>query len=156
MDTVPGRMGFLLTLVLCKINLLNTTVVSSPRSGGRFPTAIVQWILGCLGFTQIAIFEYAMILSYKKYWIHHLSMPKECLVRKRKITWISCSKSGIREWLWLRHQCSLSFQPHFGSFIIILKFVHFFKYLNVSRLSWVGTIKSWSFPFEELLPYIKS
>ena len=65
---MPGRMGFLLTLVLCKINLLNTTVVSSPRSGGRFPTAIVQWILGCLGFTQIAIFEYAMILSYKKYW----------------------------------------------------------------------------------------
>ena len=67
MDTVPGRMGFLLTLVLCKINLLNTTVVSSPRSGGRFPTAIVQWILMCLCITEIAIFEYAMILGYKKY-----------------------------------------------------------------------------------------
>ena len=65
-DTVPGRMGFLLTLVLCKINLLNTTVVNSPRSGGQ-PTAIVQWILFCLFFTTMAIFEYAMILTYKKY-----------------------------------------------------------------------------------------
>ena len=74
MDTVPGRMGFLLTLVLCKINLLNTTVVNSPRSGGQ-PTAIVQWILFCLFFTTMAIFEYAMILTYKKY-----SKPASVLV----------------------------------------------------------------------------
>ena len=66
MDSVPGRMGFLLTHVLCIINLLNATVVNSPRSGGH-PTAIVYWILSCLIFTLFAIVEYAMILRYIKY-----------------------------------------------------------------------------------------
>ena len=59
-------MGFLLTLFLCNINVLNTMVVSSPKSGGN-STAIIQWILSCLGFISFAILEYALILGVKKF-----------------------------------------------------------------------------------------
>ena len=65
-DTVPGRMGFLLTLFLCMVNILNWAARYSPKSGAN-ATAIIQWILSCSLFIIIAILEYAAILSYKKY-----------------------------------------------------------------------------------------
>ena len=66
MDTIPGRLGFLLTLFLCMINILNSRAASSPKSGGN-ANAIIQWILSCLLFIILAILEYALILCYKKY-----------------------------------------------------------------------------------------
>ena len=65
-DSIPGRMGFLLTLFLCMINILNWMVGYSPTSGGN-TTAIIQWILYCSLFIMMAIAEYALILAYKKY-----------------------------------------------------------------------------------------
>ena len=65
-DTVPGRMGFLLTLFLCMVNILNWAARYSPKSGAN-ATAIIQWILSCSLFIIMAILEYAVILCYKKY-----------------------------------------------------------------------------------------
>ena len=59
-------MGFLLTLFLCMVNILNSMVLYTPKSGGD-ATAIIQWIMWCLLFIIMAIVEYAMILGYKKY-----------------------------------------------------------------------------------------
>ena len=64
-DAIPGRLGLLLTLFLCAINTLNATQRSAPKSGGTM-TAIIQWILACIGFIIMAIFEYAWILSHQK------------------------------------------------------------------------------------------
>ena len=65
-DTVPGRMGFLLTLFLCMINILNSEATNSPKSGGAV-TAIILWISSCSVFIIMAILEYALILCFKKY-----------------------------------------------------------------------------------------
>ena len=65
MDSVPGRMGFLLTLFLCTVNILNSTASNTPKSGGD-ATAIIRWIMWCLLFIIMAILEYAAILGYKK------------------------------------------------------------------------------------------
>ena len=65
MDSVPGRMGFLLTLFLCMVNILNSMATNTPKSGGN-ATAIIQWIILCLLFIIMAILEYALILGYKK------------------------------------------------------------------------------------------
>ena len=65
-DTVPGRMGFLLTLFLCMVNILNSEAANSPKSGGAV-TATIQWILSCSFFIILAILEYALILCYKKF-----------------------------------------------------------------------------------------
>ena len=59
-------MGFLLTLFLCTVNILNSTASNTPKSGGD-ATAIIQWIMWCLLFIIMAILEYAMILAYKKF-----------------------------------------------------------------------------------------
>ena len=64
-DTVPGRMGFLTTLFLCMINILNWSARYSPKSG-QYVTAIINWILSCLIFIIGAIVEYALILYFKK------------------------------------------------------------------------------------------
>ena len=64
-DAIPGRLGLLLTLFLCAINTLNATQRSAPKSGGTM-TAIIQWILACIGFIIMAILEYAWILSHQK------------------------------------------------------------------------------------------
>ena len=64
-DTVPGRMGFLTTLFLCMINILNWSARYSPKSG-QYVTAMIYWILYCLIFIIGAIVEYALILYFKK------------------------------------------------------------------------------------------
>ena len=65
-DTVPGRMGLLVILFLCMVNILNSEASYSPKSGGAV-TAIIQWILSCSVFIILAILEYGLILYYKKY-----------------------------------------------------------------------------------------
>ena len=65
-DTVPGRLGFLLTLFLCMINILNSRAANSPKSGVN-ANIIIQWILSCSLFIILATLEYSPILCYKKY-----------------------------------------------------------------------------------------
>ena len=65
-NAVPGRMGLLVTLFLCMVNILNSEAANSPKSGGTV-NAIIQWILTCSVFIILAILEYALILCYKKY-----------------------------------------------------------------------------------------
>ena len=65
-EAIPGRLGLLLTLFLCAVNTLNSTQRSTPKSGGTV-TAIMQWIMACIGFIILAILEYAWILSHNKY-----------------------------------------------------------------------------------------
>ena len=65
-DALPGRMGLLVTLFLCMVNILISEAANSPKSGGAV-TAIIQWILSCSVFIILAILEYALILCYRKY-----------------------------------------------------------------------------------------
>ena len=65
-ETIPARLGLLLTLSLCQINILNSVVKNSPQSGGR-PTALVQWNMICLANIFMAILEYSWILVGKKF-----------------------------------------------------------------------------------------
>ena len=65
-ETIPARLGLLLTLSLCQINILNSVVKNSPQSGGR-PTALVQWNMICLANIFMAILEYSWILVCKKF-----------------------------------------------------------------------------------------
>ena len=63
MEAIPGRMGLLLTLLLCTINIFNSIESKYPKNA----TAIAQWILFCLLFIILAILEYAFLLGIKKY-----------------------------------------------------------------------------------------
>ena len=63
MDSIPGRMGFLLTLLLCVVNIFNSTADKFPKNAN----AINQWILSCLLFIILATLEYTLLLGYKKY-----------------------------------------------------------------------------------------
>ena len=63
MDSIPGRMGFLLTLLLCVVNIFNSTADKFPKNA----KVIDQWILFCLLFIILAILEYTVLLGYKKY-----------------------------------------------------------------------------------------
>ena len=65
-SAIPGRLGTLLTLFLCAINIFNSLSQSSPKSGGSV-TAIMEWVLACLAFIIMAILEYILILAYKKF-----------------------------------------------------------------------------------------
>ena len=65
-SAIPGRLGTLLTLFLCAINIFNSLSRSSPKSGGSV-TAIMEWVLACLAFIIMAILEYILILAYKKF-----------------------------------------------------------------------------------------
>ena len=51
----------LLTLFLCMINTLNAVAKESPKAGG-VANYLVIWILACLDFILVAIFEYICIL----------------------------------------------------------------------------------------------
>ena len=73
-EPIPGRLGFLLTIFLCTVNMFNSVAGNSPKSGGNV-TAIIQWMLSSLVFIIIAILEYALILGHKKYW--NLSTPED-------------------------------------------------------------------------------
>ena len=62
-ESIPGRMGVLLTLMLCTVNIFNSTAEKFPPNAN----AITQWILSCLLFIILAILEYTLLLGYKKY-----------------------------------------------------------------------------------------
>ena len=62
-ESIPGRMGVLLTLMLCTVNIFNSTAEKFPPNAN----AITQWILSCLLFIILAILEYTILLGYKKY-----------------------------------------------------------------------------------------
>ena len=61
MDSIPGRMGFLVTLMLCTVNI-SKTVEYPPNANG-----ITQWILACLLFIISAMLEYTFLLGYNKF-----------------------------------------------------------------------------------------
>ena len=63
MEIVPGRMGLLLTLLLCMVNIFNSADTKYPKTA----TAINLWILSCILFIILPILEYAVLLGYKKY-----------------------------------------------------------------------------------------
>ena len=63
MDIVPGRMGLLLTLLLCMVNIFNSADTKYPKTA----KAIILWILSCILFIILPILEYALLLGYKKY-----------------------------------------------------------------------------------------
>ena len=56
-------MGSLLTLLLCTVNILNAAETKYPKNS----TAVVQWIMLCMFYIILAIVEYAILLSYRKY-----------------------------------------------------------------------------------------
>ena len=63
MDAIPGRIGLLLTLLLCSINIFNSTETKYPKNS----FAIVDWILSCIIYITLPLLEYAILLGYKKY-----------------------------------------------------------------------------------------
>ena len=56
-------MGLLFSLLLCLINIFNSTMQLSPNNA----RAITHWILLCILFVILAILEYALLIAYKKY-----------------------------------------------------------------------------------------
>ena len=62
-ESIPGRMGFLMTLMLCNVSIFNSTAEKFPPNAN----AITQWILSCLLFIILAILEYTLLLGYNKY-----------------------------------------------------------------------------------------
>ena len=62
MEAIPGRMGLLLTLLLCMVNIFNS-MEKYPKSA----TAMTNWILSCIIYITLPIIEYAILLGYKKF-----------------------------------------------------------------------------------------
>ena len=60
-DSVPGRLGMLVTLFLCQTNTLNDLVTKGPR-GSNGTTYLIQWVLICTCFIIAAMLEYGFIL----------------------------------------------------------------------------------------------
>ena len=62
-EAIPARMGFLVTLMLCTVNIFNS-------ADGKYPpnaNTMIQWILACLLFIIMAMLEYTFLLGYNKY-----------------------------------------------------------------------------------------
>ena len=59
----PGRVGALLTLLLCTVNIFNAAETKYPKNSN----AVAQWIMLCMFYIILAIVEYAILLSYRKY-----------------------------------------------------------------------------------------
>ena len=70
-EIVPGRLGLLVTLFLCQVNVLNNLVETKPRSHDG-PTAILQWAGVCVSFISGAMAVYGWIL-----FSHLNSCPKD-------------------------------------------------------------------------------
>ena len=62
-EAVPGRVGLLLTVLLCTINIFNSLETKYPKNA----TSIINWVLSCIIFVTLPLLEYAFILGYKKY-----------------------------------------------------------------------------------------
>ena len=56
-------MGLLFSLLLCLINIFNSTIHAAPKN----LVGITHWILSCILFIVLAILEYALLIAYKKY-----------------------------------------------------------------------------------------
>lgn len=65
-EIVPGRVALLLTLTLVLINFFIAIQEKIPKTEGL--TAIGMYILGCLTFVFMALFEYAIILLRIKFY----------------------------------------------------------------------------------------
>ena len=61
----PGRMGLLVTIVLCIINVMTTMMQQSPESNGL--NAMNCWFLICLILVALASFEYAILLFFIRF-----------------------------------------------------------------------------------------
>ena len=62
-DSVPGRMGLLVTLFLCLLSLLNNITSKAPNTESI--TSITIWLIVCIFFVHCALLEYGCILVYK-------------------------------------------------------------------------------------------
>ena len=65
-EVIPGRLGLLLTLLLCMINTLNSVIQTTPEANDN-TTAIIYWIISCMLAILVALGEYFAILLRKKY-----------------------------------------------------------------------------------------
>ena len=63
LNAIPGRMGLLFSLLLCLVNIFNSTIYAAPKNA----VGITHWILSCILFIVLAILEYALLIAYKKY-----------------------------------------------------------------------------------------
>ena len=62
-ESVPGRMGLLITLLLVLVNLFISVSDNSPDTHAL--TYISTWVLACIIFVQAAMLEYGCILLLK-------------------------------------------------------------------------------------------
>ena len=61
-DSIPGRVGLLVTLFLVATNIFNTIIDISPNTEGM--TAISSWMIAFMFFVFLALMEYAIILYF--------------------------------------------------------------------------------------------
>ena len=64
-DSVPGRLGLLLTLLLMLINLTNSAASNIPGSDSMCP--LIVWIWMSIAFVMVALVEYFVILTIMKF-----------------------------------------------------------------------------------------
>ena len=62
-ESIPGRMGLLITLSLVLVNLFVSITTHSPNT--KSLTSISTWGLACIIFVQGAVLEYGCILLFK-------------------------------------------------------------------------------------------
>ena len=61
----PGRISLLVTIVLCIINVMTSSMQNSPESNGL--NAMNCWFLICLVLVAIASLEYAVIIYFMRF-----------------------------------------------------------------------------------------
>ena len=80
----PGRISLLVTIVLCIISVMTSTMHESPKGTGL--TAINCWFLICLVQVAIASLEYAIIIYFMRFSKQNQSLPKERVSKMPKKT----------------------------------------------------------------------
>ena len=80
----PGRISLLVTIVLCIISLMTSTMHESPESMGL--SAMNCWFLICLVQVAIASLEYAIIIYFMRFGKQNQNLTKERVSKTPKKT----------------------------------------------------------------------
>ena len=87
-ESVPGRIGLLLTILLMQINMSNSIASDSPKSKQISP--LLGWVTISTAFIIVALLQYFFILYQQKFGF------KE--VTKTKVSMQFQKQSNIRDW----------------------------------------------------------
>ena len=91
----PGRIGFLVTMMLALVNIFMSVRTSSPTSSSDTVSSIGSWLVYCLIFVILCLVEYGIIL-YKKYLSYASGTSEPVKQVLHQISKAECRKWGIK------------------------------------------------------------